>query len=259
MEARERIFAALDFSTASVAREFAAAMAKDVGGFKVGSQLFTACGPELVDQLVGAGHKVFLDLKYHDIANTVAGAAAEAAKRGTFMFNVHCSGGRAMLKAAREAVDELMQRRAMAGRRRPLVLGVTLLTSLDYPALADVFPFLNPDLPTEEQDHFIRDQVLHLARLAQDAGLDGAVASPKEARPIREACGSGFFIVTPGINLAGGPVADQRRTGTAGQAIRDGADFVVVGRAFTQAKDPNAVARQMAEEIAAALADKEES
>lgn len=256
MEARERIIAALDFSTALVAREFAAAMAKDVGGFKVGSQLFTACGPDLVWHLADMGLRVFLDLKFHDIANTVAAASGEAARLGALMFNVHCTGGRAMMRAAREAVDDLMRKPAMADRPRALILGVTLLTSLDYPALTDLFPFLNPDLSAEEQDRFMRDQVLHLARLAQEVGLDGVVASPREARSIREACGSGFFIVTPGVNLGGGPIADQKRTGTAGQAISDGADFVVVGRAFTQAKDPNLVAQQMAAEIASALEER---
>ena len=256
---KDRIFAALDLASPSVALDFAARITADVGGVKVGSQLFTAGGPAFVRDLVSTGVRVFLDLKYHDIPNTVAPACIEAARLGVFMLNLHCMGGRAMMQAAREGVAELNRQAASTGQPRPLVLGVTLLTSLDYPALAELFPFLNPDLPGEEQDRFMRSEVVHLGELAQKAGLDGVVASPQEARSLRETCGEDFVIVTPGINLGGGPVADQKRTGTAGQAVRDGADYVVVGRAFLQAKNPNAVAQQMADEIFGAMAERKEA
>jgi orotidine-5'-phosphate decarboxylase len=232
-----RILVALDVPTAAAAIELADRLRGEVGGFKIGKQLFTAAGPEIVRTLSGQGDRVFLDLKFHDIPNTVAGAVGSAAQLGAWMVNVHASGGAAMMAAARKAADDAARE---TDRPRPLVIGVTVLTSLDAHALVSVGVSDTPEA-----------QVLRLARLAQEAGLDGVVASAQETAAIRSACGAGFAIVTPGIRggaAASGP-DDQRRTTTPRQAIDAGSSYLVIGRPITAAPDPRAVARAIAAEI----------
>jgi orotidine-5'-phosphate decarboxylase len=231
-----RLLAALDVDTARAATELAGSLRGHVGAFKVGSHLFTAEGPGFVRELTARGDRVFLDLKYHDIPNTVASAVRAAARLGVWMLNVHASGGRGMMRAAREAA------RQGDTDRVPLVIAVTVLTSFDGPALAEV--------GIERQ---VLAQVEHLALLAQDAGLDGVVASPLETNRLRERCGPGFLIVTPGIRT--GPPADgedQVRTMTAADAVRAGASYLVVGRPIVAAVDRSAAADAIARTLPAA-------
>lgn len=231
-----RLLAALDVDTARAATELAGSLRGHVGAFKVGSHLFTAEGPGFVRELTARGDRVFLDLKYHDIPNTVASAVRAAARLGVWMLNVHASGGRGMMRAAREAA------RQGDTDRVPLVIAVTVLTSFDGPALAEV--------GIERQ---LLAQVEHLALLAQDAGLDGVVASPLETNRLRERCGPGFLIVTPGIRT--GPPADgddQVRTMTAADAVRAGASYLVVGRPLVAAADRSAAADAIARTLPAA-------
>ncbi|HYB95579.1 MAG TPA: orotidine-5'-phosphate decarboxylase [Vicinamibacterales bacterium] len=231
-----RIFVALDVDTPAKAIELADQLRGSVGGFKIGKQLFTAAGPVMVRELTGRGDRVFLDLKFHDIPNTVAGAIQSAVGTGAWMVNVHASGGTAMMRAAADAA-----RRAgdLAGRPRPLVIGVTVLTSMDQAALQEI-GITRPMI----------DQVVHLAKLAQSAGLDGVVASPHEVAAIRHACGPDFLIVTPGIRPADQQgTDDQARTMTPAAALRAGATQLVIGRPITGAPNP----REAAEKIAASL------
>ncbi len=201
---------------------------------KVGSQLFSAEGPRAIQRLAGMGLGIFLDLKFHDIPNTVAGAvSAVAGLPGVRLITLHISGGTAMMRAAREAVG--------TGRRRPALLGVTILTSLDAGALKEVGISGTP-----------ASRALELALLAQNAGLDGVVASAQEASAIREACGQDFLIVVPGIRPAQASVNDQARVATPAQAIRNGANYLVVGRPITEASDPRSAALAIAREISSA-------
>ncbi len=210
-------------------------LAGSVGMFKVGKQLFTSAGPEALRKLSALGAKIFLDLKYHDIPNTVAGAVRAAVELpGVELLNVHALGGRAMMEAAVKAMPR--------GPRRPKLLAVTILTSMDQRAMREVGIQGSP-----------RERAVRLARLARDCGIDGVVASPLEVRAIRKACGPGFLLVPQGIRPAGSDLHDQKRTATPGAAIRDGADFVGIGRAITQAADPVAAAASVAREIAEAL------
>jgi orotidine-5'-phosphate decarboxylase len=231
----DALLAALDVDTAQAATTLAASLRGHVGGFKVGSHLFTAEGPGFVRELTARGDRVFLDLKYHDIPNTVASAVRAAARLGVWMLNVHASGGRGMMRAAREAAHQGEDGHV------PLVIAVTVLTSFDGPSLADV--------GVERQ---VIAHVEHLALLAQDAGLDGVVASPVETRRLRERCGPGFLIVTPGIRS--GPLKagdDQIRTMTAAEAVRAGANYLVVGRPLIAASDPAAAADDIARTLGA--------
>jgi orotidine-5'-phosphate decarboxylase len=196
--------------------------------FKVGSQLFTAAGPQLVREIVGRGEKVFLDLKYHDIPNTVANAVAEACQLGVSLLTVHALGGKAMMEAAVGALPAVGSR----------LLAVTILTSHDQESLGAI-GLHGP----------VADSVQRLARLAQQAGADGIVASPLEAELIRGACGPDFLIVTPGIRSGGAKADDQARAATPGAAIRAGASYVVVGRPIAEASDPAAAATALVREM----------
>jgi orotidine-5'-phosphate decarboxylase len=236
--ASDRLIAALDVESAAQAEALVDRLRGIVGRFKVGSQLFTAAGPAAVEGVLKRGGEVFLDLKYHDIPNTVAGAAREAARLGAFMFNVHAAGGVAMMRAAAEGA------RAAArdlGVRRPLVIAVTVLTSLDRAALARELGVTSS----------VEGHVLHLCALAREAGLDGCVASPQEVRAIRTQLGPEWVVVTPGVRPAGSDAGDQARVATPGEAARAGAHYVVVGRPITAAPDPARAAAAIAAELGA--------
>lgn len=233
----DRLIVALDVESAARARALAAWLRGVAGAYKVGSRLFTAEGPSIVRALVEDGHRVFLDLKFHDIPQTVADAVAEATDLGVWMVDVHASGGLAMMQAARAAAAERAARR---GTAPPLLVAVTVLTSLTREALAELGVARAPE-----------DQAVHLARLAARAGLDGVVASPQETAAVRAACGAQLTIVTPGIR--GGAAArgsdDQARTATPAGAVAAGADYVVVGRPILAAPDPRAAAEAIAAEL----------
>ncbi len=208
-----------------------------VGIFKVGHQLFTAYGPDIVRRIVDRGEKVFLDLKYHDIPNTVAKASAEAVKLGVTIFNVHALGGADMMKAAADSARETAAR---LGVRLPLVLAVTVLTSMDEHSLRRELK-INRSLPR---------QVSHLAKVAQRAGMQGVVASPQEIRLLRRAIKQPFVILTPGVRPAWAATDDQKRIMTPGQAVCEGADYIVVGRPVLKAPDRRAAIKKIVEEIA---------
>ena len=232
---KDRLIVALDVDTLDAALGLVERLDGIVTRFKIGSQLFTAAGPAAIEAVRKRGAEVFLDLKYHDIPNTVAGAAREAARLGVFMFNVHASGGRAMMRAAAEAVAAA----STSGHRRPLVIAVTVLTSLDRAALSTELRIASS----------VEGHVLHLCGLARDAGLDGCVASPNEIRVIRNQLGAGWVIVTPGVRPAGSDTNDQSRIATPGATARAGAHYLVVGRPITAAADPVEAARTIVAEI----------
>ena len=231
MNSSPRVIVALDFASADAALAFAARLKPESCRLKVGKELFTAVGPALVEKLVQRGFDVFLDLKFHDIPNTVAGACRAAAQLGVWMLNVHALGGRAMLEAAREAMT--------ASRQPPLLIAVTLLTSMAERDLVDVGIVGEPAAAA-----------LKLAQLAQASGLDGVVCSAQEAQLLKRECGSKFVLVTPGIRLSAGTADDQRRIMTPAAAIATGADYLVIGRPVTQAPDPVAVLDIINREIA---------
>ena len=238
--ARDRLVVALDVETGAHALELVESLRGSVGMFKVGKQLFTAEGPELVRRIVELGERVFLDLKYHDIPATVSKACVEATRLGVAMLNVHASGGREMLREAARAVAEVATNE---GRERPILLAVTVLTSLDDSLLAEV-----------GVDGGAAAQVVRLARLAEACGIDGVVASPLEIRLIRsEIEDDAFVILTPGIRPAGGDAGDQRRVTTPADAVAAGADYLVVGRPITSAPDPRRAAEAIVREAEAAL------
>ena len=227
-----RIIVALDYPDANSALALAARLDPKLCKVKVGNELYTTAGPQLVENIVKSGFSVFLDLKYHDIPNTVAAACAAAAGLGVWMMNVHALGGRAMMAAAREAV---------AGRKaRPKLVAVTLLTSMGEADVAEAGLSGTP-----------QENVLRLARLAQDSGLDGVVCSAQEAATLRKACGAGFTLVTPGIRPGTDAHGDQKRVATPRAAIASGADYLVIGRPITRAPDPLAALRAIHDEIAA--------
>lgn len=234
-EARERLIVALDAGDREEALRLAGILAPEVGAFKVGLELFCAAGPSLVRELVERGARVFLDLKFHDIPNTVAGAARAAARLGAWMFNVHAAGGREMMRRAVAAAEDA------AGRARPLVVAVTVLTSIDARALREEVGIAREPL----------DQVRFWAEEARAAGLDGVVCSPHEAAAVKAACGSDFLAVTPGVRPAGAAAADQRRVLTPAQAVAAGADYLVIGRPITAAPEPARAAQAIAEEMGA--------
>ncbi|MBM3808124.1 MAG: orotidine-5'-phosphate decarboxylase [Acidimicrobiia bacterium] len=230
------ILVALDVASADRAVALADALRGAVGGFKIGKQLFTAAGPAMVRELTSRGDRVFLDLKFHDIPNTVAGAVQSAVSTGAWMVNVHASGGSAMMKAAAESARKTADQ---LGQARPLVIAVTVLTSMDDQALREV-----------GVGRTMIDQVVALSKLTKASGLDGVVASPKEVTAIRAACGPDFQIVTPGIRPADQEGKDdQARTLTPAEAIAAGSTYLVIGRPITGAPVP----REAAERIAASL------
>lgn len=233
-DGRKRIAVALDAAERGRILALARAVGPEVGVLKVGLEAFCAHGPDLVRE-VAAIAPVFLDLKLHDIPNTAGGAAAAAARTGAAILNVHAGGGREMMRAAGERAREAA---AAASLPAPRVVAVTVLTSLDAAALADVGLAGTP-----------REAALRLALLARESGLDGVVCSPEEIEAIRAACGPGFLLVVPGIRPAGSAAGDQKRIATPASAARAGADLLVVGRPITGAADPAAAARAIASEI----------
>ena len=237
--AKSRLIFALDVDCFEDAEKWVKLLHEKVGVFKVGKQLFTRCGPDVVRMIRGEGGAVFLDLKYHDIPNTVAMAGLEACRLGVGMFNVHALGGPEMMRETVAKADALMPR-GSAGR--PLLLAVTILTSSTEETLRAV----GIDRPVGEM-------VSRLARLAKDAGMDGVVASPREVGLIREACGKDFVIVTPGVRPAFASMDDQKRVTTPAEAIAAGADYLVIGRPISAAPDPVAAADLILEEIGGAL------
>ena len=236
MIAKDKLIVALDVDSASRALDVLDQLREHVGMFKIGMQLFTAAGPDIVRQIIARGSRVFLDLKYHDIPNTVAMAAIETTRLGVSIFNIHASGGSEMMKRTVEAVAEISVRENLT---RPKVLAVTLLTSVDRETLRQIGIDDEP-----------RSVVSRLALLARDSGLDGVVASAHEIKTIRETVSQpDFLIVTPGIRSVGDAVNDQRRIMTPAEAIRAGADYLVVGRPILDASDPVRAARAIVEEI----------
>ncbi|MFO7765428.1 MAG: orotidine-5'-phosphate decarboxylase [Pelovirga sp.] len=236
--AKDRLIFALDVDDFNQARHWVATLKDNVGVFKIGKQLFTRCGPEVVRMVVAQGADVFLDLKYHDIPNTVARAAVEATRLGVRIFNVHALGGGEMMRAAVAEVDSFCD---AAGCQRPQILAVTILTSADQATLKEV----GIDRPVDEM-------VVRLAQLAQDSGCDGVVASAREAAMIRSACGADFAIVTPGVRPAFAVRDDQKRIMTPAAAIAAGATALVIGRPISAAADPLAAAGKILAEINAA-------
>ena len=239
---RSSLIVALDFDSLTSAVKFASQVADLVGMFKIGNQLFTAAGPAAVREIAALGPGVFLDLKFHDIPNTVAGAVlSSAAMSGVQLVNVHALGGSAMMKAAAQAISAGVP----MGSDRPRLLAVTILTSMDHKAMREAGIGGPP-----------KTRAVKLARLAKKAGVDGVVASVQETREIRKACGREFLIVTPGVRSKAktgrSKEDDQVRTATPAEAIRAGADFLVVGRPILTAADPRAETQAVVEEIAAA-------
>ncbi len=225
-----RIIVALDFAAQKDALALAAVLDPELCRLKVGKELFTAAGPALVERLAGSGFEVFLDLKFHDIPNTVASACKAAAKLGVWMLNVHALGGSRMMEAAREALEGVA--------KRPRLIAVTVLTSMGPGDLKEL------GLPGDP-----RETVLRLARLAHASGLDGVVCSAQEAAPLRQQLGAGFCLVTPGIRPSFAAQNDQVRIVTPAEAIRLGSDYLVIGRPITKAADPLQALQQINLEI----------
>ena len=236
LTARERLVLALDVDDFKKADELVSKLSDYVGVFKIGSQLFTAEGAKVVNMVNKKGSKVFLDLKFHDIPNTVARAAEVATKLGVYIFNVHTSGGYEMMKAAAEASKKIS---LALGVRKPLILGVTLLTSINQ-------EILEKEIGVKKK---LEEQVVHLAKLAKAAGLDGVVASSWEIKEIRKACGEDFVILTPGIRPAGKSSDDQKRVMTPQEAIKLGSDFLVIGRPIRNTSNPVEAAKEILREM----------
>jgi orotidine-5'-phosphate decarboxylase len=238
---KNKLIVALDVETVQRARELVNVLREHVGMFKIGSQLFTAAGPDIVREVVKSGAGVFLDLKFHDIPSTVAAAGVEATRLGVSMFNVHASGGREMMQRTADAVSQVA---ATEGLTRPWVIAVTVLTSTDAAMLSEIGLHPTP-----------QNQVHTLALLTEAGGMDGVVSSPQEVSLVRAAISKpDFLIVTPGIRPAGTALDDQKRVMAPAEAIKAGADYLVIGRPIIAAKDPAAAAAQVLEEIQAAVA-----
>ena len=235
-ELSNRIIVALDVATFDEARQLLDQLGEMPVAFKVGSQLFTSVGPDIIKDIKGRGKTLFLDLKFHDIPNTVARAAEAAVELGVDIFNIHIAGGMEMMRDAAEATKS---KAAELGIKKPIILGVTVLTSIDESMFQRV---LNTDVS-------IQDQIVHMAKLAQRAGLDGVVASPQEIKLIRTACGSDFVILTPGVRPEWASKDDQKRTMIPSQAVAAGADYVVIGRPIRQAPNPVDALRRIFQEL----------
>lgn len=236
----EKLIVALDVDTPERALALVKELRDVAGMFKIGSQLFTLAGPQVVKDIVASGAKVFLDLKFHDIPHQVAGSARSAAQLGVSLFTLHASGGAEMMRRAVEAVTKVAERE---GTIRSRVLAVSVLTSIDAATLSQIGINSSPE-----------ESVLRLVKLAEQAGVDGVVASPQEAATIRATVAPKFLIVTPGIRPAGNEAGDQRRIATPAAALNAGADYLVVGRPITAAADPVAAAREIASEMERAQA-----
>lgn len=234
-QVRNRLIVALDVATMAEVRQLVETLGDAVSYYKVGMQLFYSVGMECLTYLREAGKDVFLDLKMHDIPNTVAQGAASLTRLGVTMINVQASGGPAMMRAAAAMVAETA---ASLGIPRPKLIAVTVLTSMDQAEWASLRSAAS-----------IPDQVVHLARMAKEAGLDGVVASPQEAELIREACGKDFAIITPGVRPRGAALNDQSRVAAPADALQAGAHYLVVGRPITAAKDPRAAALAILDEM----------
>lgn len=235
MEPKNRIFCAFDTSDLAQAKNLATTLKPHIGGIKLGLQFFTACGPDGIKQIVETGMPVFLDLKFHDIPNTVAKAVYNASQWGPMMMNLHAAGGTEMMRAAHEAAQEGA---AKAGVTPPKLIGVTVLTSLN-----------NDDMGDLGSNESIGDRVRRLAEMTMLSGLDGVVASAQEIKIIRKQCGANFLLVTPGIRPTWAGNDDQKRILTPAQAIADGSDYLVIGRPITNAKDPVEAAKKIVAEI----------
>jgi len=261
MNGKDRIVVALDVDNMNKALELVKELRHHVGYFKVGMELLTSEGaPKVVSELKKASGKIFYDGKFNDIPNTVAGASRAVTKLGVDMFNVHCLGGSAMMKATREAAEEISRDQ---NRTRPLILGVTLLTSLDYDDLVelgicDSLNIANPEeLAWVKRERIEQLAVAHLAWLAQKSGLDGVIASPQEIRAIRRYCQPEFLVVTPGVRPEWAAKEDQKRVMTPWEAIGAGADYLVIGRPITkppaEISSPTEAAKMIAKEIEQAM------
>lgn len=232
---KDKLIVALDVADIEACRDLVDSLYPTVKIFKIGSQLFTACGNEVINIIRLKGAKIFLDLKFHDIPSVAAKASSAAANLGIFMFNLHAAGGLGMMKRALESVEEVAQRLKI---ERPLMLGVTVLTSMTKKDLKDLG--IRKDVESE---------VLFLAELAGKAGLDGVVASAEEIVPVKEKLGKDFLIVTPGIRPEWAGKTDQKRTATPKEAFDKGADYVVIGRPIIEAEDPKQAANRIIEEL----------
>ena len=239
MSAIDKLILALDVADSDSALENVDKFKDYINIFKVGLELFTTVGPGIVEEIQKRGKKVFLDLKFHDIPNTVTKAALSATRLGVYMFNVHASGGFEMMRKCRDSVVEMCLKENL---ERPKIIGVTVLTSLSKEILTDELGI----------QYGLRTHVRHLSSLALKAGLDGVVASAREVELIRNHCGKGFIIVTPGIRPSWTPPDDQKRTMTPKEAIREGSDYLVIGRAILQQPDPIKAVELISLEILAA-------
>jgi orotidine-5'-phosphate decarboxylase len=236
MKAKERIILALDVPRYDEAMDIVRTFKDHIDIFKIGLELFTSAGPRIVEDINAMGKKIFLDLKFHDIPNTVSKSALAVAKLGVFMFNVHTFGGSEMMK---EASKSLLRYSEENNLPRPKLIGVTVLTSIDNKTLRDDIG-VEADMP---------DQVRHLASLANEAGLDGVVASPEDAADLRARFGDDFLIVTPGIRPSWSAMDDQKRASTPQAALKNGASYLVIGRAITSAPDPLNALKKIEDEI----------
>ncbi|TGE81422.1 orotidine-5'-phosphate decarboxylase [Pseudoalteromonas sp. KS88] len=227
LDQSKKVLIALDYDDQQTALNFVKQLSPDTCRLKVGKEMFTYFGPAFVKELIELGFDVFLDLKFHDIPNTVAKAVTAAAKMGVWMVNVHASGGVEMMTKAKQALEQF-------GDDAPLLIAVTVLTSMDAAELTRLGVDKTP-----------AEQVIYLAKLAKESGLDGVVCSAQEAKQLKAALGEEFKLVTPGIRPAGSDAGDQKRIMTPKQAIDDGSDYLVVGRPITQAADPVAILNEI--------------